>query len=80
MLGVCSRVNKSGVHQMHKVCWHVCGIAFTQAVYGIIDCCLLLLLTADINHPPVTVSEFTEKMALLRSAMDEGLEDEYHVS
>lgn len=32
------------------------------------------------NHPVVTVSEFTEKMALLRSAMDEGLEDEYHVS
>ena len=37
-------------------------------------------MSADINHPPVTVSEFTEKMALLRSALDEGLEDEYHVS
>ena len=37
-------------------------------------------MTVDINHPPVTVSEFTEKMALLRSAMDDGLEDEYHVS
>ena len=35
---------------------------------------------ADPAHPPVTVSEFTERMAILRSSMDEGLDDEYAVS
>ena len=39
-----------------------------------------LLLSADSDHLPVTVSEFTERMAILRASMDEGLDDEYSVS
>ena len=35
--------------------------------------------TADPDHPPIKVGEFTEKIALLRADDDEGLEDEYTV-
>ena len=37
------------------------------------------MFTADPEHPPIQVGEFTEKIALLRANDDEGLEDEYSV-
>ena len=41
---------------------------------------LSFCFTADPDHPPIKVGEFTEKIALLRAEDDEGLEDEYSVS
>ena len=38
------------------------------------------LSPADSAHPPMTVSEFVERMAVLHSANDDALEEEYHVS
>ena len=38
------------------------------------------LSPADSAHPSMTVSEFVERMAVLHSANDEALEEEYHVS
>ena len=37
------------------------------------------MFTADPEHPPIQVGEFTEKIALLRANDDEGLEDESSV-
>jgi len=41
-------------------------------------CFFVFHFSADLDHPPVKVGEFSEKIALLR--LDEGLEDEYDVS
>ena len=35
--------------------------------------------TADADHTPIKVGEFSEKIALVRAEDDEGLEDEYAV-
>ena len=35
------------------------------------------MLAADMEHPPIKVGEFSEKIALLRA--DDGLEEEYEV-
>ena len=41
---------------------------------------MYLFPTADPDHKPIQVGEFSEKIALLRANDDEGLEDEYSVS
>lgn len=40
---------------------------------------VLCVCTADTDHAPIKVGEFSEKIALVRTEDDEGLEDEYAV-
>lgn len=39
-----------------------------------------MVRAADIDHAPIKVGEFSQKIALVRAEDDEGLEDEYAVS
>ena len=66
--------------QNHMACWNVKCVKLSLMILTFFDFCFIFSRSADSDHLPVTVSEFTERMAILRSSMDEGLDDEYSVS
>ena len=64
--------NYSDIQCIHYKSKSARGIIYYHYMY--------LFPTADPDHKPIQVGEFSEKIALLRANDDEGLEDEYSVS